>query len=217
MLIRKSHYLKILLTFLVFLFSFGSCSSSNPIYDTKIKKLLEKEKLSFEIDKDGDFKILFPLKLEGEDVVWENIWIISRLKEHNNIQVRELFGLVINLPETISPSLLESLMMDSYNNRFFGSWVVIQKEGRFNFLAYLVKIPLGSLNKNNLNCILEEIAYSISSMREVLLTSQEKEIRMEPTSGKKEINNHSYDYYSWGEEEEYYPPAFESPQDIPNN
>lgn len=216
MTIRKSYYIKTLfLSLLATIFLF-SCSSSSLTYDTKIKKLLEKENISFEIDKDGDFKILFPLIVNEEDTIWENIWILSRLKEHNNLQVREIFGLVINLPDNVNSSLLESLMMDSYNNRFFGSWVVIQKEGRINFLSYLVKLPLGDLGKKNIKPILEEIAYSISSMREALLTSQEKEVRIEPNSYKKEIDTYSYEQYSWNQEEEYYPPAFDSPQDMPN-
>lgn len=205
----NNNNLKALVLFLCFLFFLVSCAPTYVLYDSKVKKLLEKEKISFEIDKDGDFKILFPLKLEDrEEVVWENIWIISHLKEYKDLKVRELFGLVINLPENTSSSLLESLMMDSYNNRFMGSWVVIQKEGRSNFLAYLVKLPLGDLEKKNISPLLEEIAYSVFSMREVLLTTQEKEIREVPSANEKREN------HSWIEGEEYYPPAFENPSDI---
>lgn len=149
----------------------GCSNKHSTLYDAKVKKLLDKQNLSYQIDQDGDFKVNSPsTELEGNLLGSEEVWIISHLKNYEDLPIREIFSLVLALPNNISASLLESLLQDSYNNRFLGSWVIIRKEPNLNYLAYLVKI-IGDINQYNLLPILKEVTKASLAMREVLLAS----------------------------------------------
>ncbi|QBK63005.1 hypothetical protein [Borrelia miyamotoi] len=142
-----------------------SCKDKNIIYDKRIKKILDNNKIEYKIDKENDFivsKISNDTKTE--------IIIRSKLNSYQKSKTREIFGIVetFDVNSDKIQEISESLMSDSYNNRVLGSWEIIHDpEKGNNSLVYIVKAEEHAKESFLLDAI-EEVATTISIFKKVI-------------------------------------------------
>ncbi|AHH08633.1 hypothetical protein baBA2_000658 [Borrelia anserina] len=160
-----------------------SCKDKNITYDKRIKKILDKNKIEYRIDKENDFivsKIINDTKTE--------IIVRSKLNSYQNSKIREIFGIVeiFDVNSSKIQEISESLMNDSYNNRVLGSWEIIHDPERGNnSLVYIIKAEENSKETFLLDA-LEEIAATVSIFKKVIKDNDTKaNIKNAPN----EINN----------------------------
>ncbi|UGQ16320.1 hypothetical protein LSO06_03440 [Borrelia sp. RT5S] len=142
-----------------------SCKDKNIMYDKRIKKMLDNNKIEYRIDKEGDFVILKPL---GNTTV--EIIIRSKLNSYQNSKIREIFGIVetFDVNSNRINEISESLMSDSHNNRIFGSWEIINDSERGNnSLVYIVKADENAKEFFLLD-VFEEVAATVSIFKKVI-------------------------------------------------
>ncbi|WP_221037559.1 hypothetical protein [Borrelia sp. HM] len=147
------------------LINFISCKDKNIIYDKRIKKILDNNKIEYKIDKENDFivsKISNNTKIE--------IIIRSKLNSYQKSKTREIFGIVetFDINSDKIQEISESLMSDSYNNRVLGSWEIIHDTERGNnSLIYIVKAEENAKESFILDAI-EEVVTTVSIFKKVI-------------------------------------------------
>ncbi|WKC58203.1 hypothetical protein [Borrelia sp. P9F1] len=177
--ISSTNVLKYTIIFVILILV--SCKDKNIIYDKRIKKILDNNKIEYRIDKEGDFVILKP----SHDATVEII-IRSKLNSYQNSKIREIFGVVetFDVNSNRINEISESLMSDSHNNRIFGSWELINDSERGNSsLVYTVKADENAKEIFLLD-VFEEVATTISIFKKVIKSDDSSlgNIKDEPDS-----------------------------------
>ncbi|QFP47827.2 hypothetical protein [Borrelia miyamotoi] len=162
-----------------------SCKDKNIIYDKRIKKILDNNKIEYRIDKENDFivsKISNDTKTE--------IIIRSKLNSYQKSKTREIFGILetFDVNSDKIQEISESLMSDSYNNRVLGSWEIIHNpEKGNNSLVYIVKAEENAKESFLLDAI-EEVATTIFIFQKVIKGNDTKnKIKNVPNETDKDI------------------------------
>jgi len=114
-----------------------SCGERVLNHDPVVRQFLDEKEYTYEIDPEGDFIVQFPLA-EGH---FQEVWIRSRVNVYEDQRIREIFSLAHSHQGSLPRALANQLLLDSYQNRFLGSWTVVRSEETDEYLiVFLCKV-----------------------------------------------------------------------------
>jgi hypothetical protein len=125
-------------------------SAQQAEYDASVKKTLDKADLKYEIDEDGDFKMVIGLG-EGRTQL---VFVYSSVLTYDGVNVRTIMSplKVADNREELSEDLLYQLLVENGENKI-GSWEIIEApDGKLMF-QYVVKVPT-DLNADDLRSMI---------------------------------------------------------------
>ena len=98
--------------------------------DPELGKLLDAQKIKYEVDSDGDYKVTFDLGNERTQVVW----IRSATESYGSLKVREVWSPGYKLSGEL-PAKIANRLLEHSHGMILGGWTK-QK----SFAMYVVKI-----------------------------------------------------------------------------
>lgn len=107
----------------------------DPVADTRISAALDRQGMKYEIDEDGDFRIVFPTDDDGDRT---QLVIVNSNTEKigDKLEIREIWSLGY-LNDSSVPSALVKKAAKLSQNYIIGAWEVIGE----NRLAFVAKVP----------------------------------------------------------------------------
>ena len=137
---RNPYRIIVLLLLFFLLFSLISCSRGK-----NLEKQLNKLKLSYIVDSDGDFRLTVTLPGNGDVEV--GIRNSSGLPG-NPVKIREIWSVAARIPGELPKGLAENLLKDSWSTGNMGAWALAgtTSEGK-KVLVYLNRIPESASNE----------------------------------------------------------------------
>ncbi len=100
-------------------------------YDRRVETTLNETDLKFDIDKDGDFKLL----LNYDDNRSQLVFVQSKTEQYKNYEIREIFAYGYKSPSSeFSASVANRLLTDNSKKKM-GAW-----EKRGAYAVYVIKI-----------------------------------------------------------------------------
>jgi hypothetical protein len=106
-------------------------SSSSASFDERVKTALDQEGWSYEIDEDGDFKMIVNFSSEGRTQL---VWVISRTLEAQGMEVREVWSPVYNSASGEIPSDIAMWGLERSWDQIIGS-LATDGQGTVYFVA----------------------------------------------------------------------------------
>ncbi len=108
-------------------------ADAKPSPDPAIKAQLEALDYKYEIDEDGDFKLVFEIGDEGRSQI---VYVLSQVESYGELQVREIWSPAYTSPTEQFPALVANRLLEASNHAKLGGWV---KQGKN--AVFVVKIP----------------------------------------------------------------------------
>lgn len=125
-------------------------SAQQAEYDASVKKTLDKADLKYEIDDDGDFKLVIGLG-EGRTQL---VFVYSSVLSYDDVTVRTIMSplKVAETREELSADLLYQVLVENGENKI-GSWEIIEAPDGKRMVQYVVKVPT-DLNADDLRSMI---------------------------------------------------------------
>jgi hypothetical protein len=125
-------------------------SAQQAEYDASVKKTLDKADLKYEIDDDGDFKLVIGLG-EGRTQL---VFVYSSVLTYEGVTVRTIMSplMVAETREELSADLLYQVLVENGENKI-GSWEIIEAPDGKRMVQYVVKVPT-DLNADDLRSMI---------------------------------------------------------------
>lgn len=101
--------------------------------DPAIKAQLDALDYKYEIDEDGDFKLVFEIGDEGRSQI---VYVLSQVENYGELQVREIWSPAYTSPTEQFPAVIANRLLEASNRAKLGGWV---KQGKN--AVFVVKIP----------------------------------------------------------------------------
>lgn len=141
-------------------------TNSNATGDSRIQASLEELGFKYEIDKEGDFKVV----IRTQDGRTQLVWIISKTQRYGKLEIREIVSPAYLSNEPLSLEVANQLLEDNTLTKL-GAWQIF-KQDKGHLAMFVAKIPADS-DANNLGDSLEIVARSADAM-ENKLTGKDK-------------------------------------------
>lgn len=104
-----------------------------PKHDERIQKLLDKEGIKYEIDSDGDFKLVYEV---GEAGRTQLAFIRSHTETYRNLEIREIWSPAYKSDAETLPSDIANMLLEDNAKKKLGAW---QKQGQH--AVFVTQIP----------------------------------------------------------------------------
>lgn len=116
-------------------FAFGQIT---PQVDKKCQKALDKAGLVYEIDSDGDFKLV----VKVPDNRTQLVYVYSNTLSYDGVTVRTIMSpaLVAETDEAMTAETMRLLLVDNFENKM-GHWEVVERPDGGIVIQYVVKPP----------------------------------------------------------------------------
>ena len=114
-----------------------AAASSTPQHDLRIKTLLDELEVSYEIDKDADYKLEREIGNDRTQVIYIN----SNTEEYEHLEIREVWSFA-HMEETPLPGWMANKLLESSSTIKWGSWQVMGK-GPY-YIVFVVKLDANS-------------------------------------------------------------------------
>ena len=108
-------------------------TSAKPDPDPAIKAQLEALDYKYEIDEDGDFKLVFEIGDEGRSQI---VYVLSQVENYGELEVREIWSPAYTSPTEQFPAMIANRLLEASNQAKLGGWV---KQGKN--AVFVIKIP----------------------------------------------------------------------------
>ncbi|MBI2299239.1 MAG: hypothetical protein HYU66_09920 [Armatimonadetes bacterium] len=109
--------------------------------DPRVEKQLKALELKYEVDKDGDYRLIYEVGEERSQVVFVNS-VTNTVRE---IEVREIWSPALVGEEPPGADVMKKVLDDS-QQRTIGGWQLMSGDKSY-VLNYAVKIPVDSTDK----------------------------------------------------------------------
>lgn len=103
-----------------------------PAHDARIEALLDKAGWKYEIDSDGDFRILHRFDDDRTHLAWIN----SRTEHYRNLEIREIWALGYHSDRELPGDLSRTLLQKNHEYKW-GSWKIQRFDGREAAVFYV--------------------------------------------------------------------------------
>jgi hypothetical protein len=125
-------------------------SAQKAEFDASVKKVLDKADLKYEIDDDGDFKLVIGLGGGRTQLVF----VYSSVLTYEDVTVRTIMSplKVAESQEELTSDLLYQLLVENGENKI-GSWEIIEAPDGKRMVQYVVKVPT-DLNADELRSMI---------------------------------------------------------------
>lgn len=106
-----------------------------PVADVRISAALDRQEVKYEIDEDGDFRIIFPTDDDGDRT--QLVFVNSNVEKYGDkLEIREIWSLGYKNDGSVPPALVKKAAKMS-RDYIVGAWEVIGD----NRLALVAKVP----------------------------------------------------------------------------
>lgn len=129
--------------------------------DPRVKAALEKLGLKYQIDSDGDFKVVMKVDDERTQVAW----IMSKTQKLGNLEVRRVVSPAYKSTSPIPEAIANQLLIDS-SRRKLGAWQAIEDKNTYLAL-FTTKIAADSSAKD-LGTSLQVTLFTADAMEKTL-------------------------------------------------
>lgn len=143
--------------------------------DASIGKKLDAQQLKYEVDGDGDYKLLFETADGRSQVVWVN----SAVETLGGMRIREVISIggklakVKSAEDISAQAVLTSGAMMQSSNQKLGGWV-LKTSGEDSVFYYVAQIP-ADLNATDLDTVARMVAKNGDEFEVLFETLTEKE------------------------------------------
>jgi hypothetical protein len=110
---------------------FGSSALAEGTPDNVVKAQLDAKGVTYEVDKDGDFKVVY--KLSGGRT--QLAWVRSKVNTYGTLKVREIWSPGYKSDSNDFPALIANTLLDKNHEVKLGAW-----EAQDNVAMFVVKI-----------------------------------------------------------------------------
>lgn len=100
---------------------------ADPTPDPRVTEALERLELTYEVDEDADYKLLF----EVDDGRTQIVWIISKTEEYRELEVREIWSFAYQVEGGIFPGPVANLLLEDTFEKKLGAWTKIGDRAAF--------------------------------------------------------------------------------------
>lgn len=109
-----------------------------PQVDRKCQKALDKADLVYDIDSDGDFKLV----VKVPDNRTQLVYVYSNTLTYDNVEVRTIMApaLVADTDDALTAETMRLLLVDNFENKM-GAWEVVERPDGGIVIQYVVKPP----------------------------------------------------------------------------
>jgi hypothetical protein len=106
-------------------------------HDKAVEKALKKAGLKYEIDGDGDFKLIIRL---GDRT--QLVYVYSSVITYDDVVVRTIMSPALVAPNSdpLTPEVLRMLLVDNFENKM-GGWEIVDKPDGGIVIQYVIKPP----------------------------------------------------------------------------
>ena len=132
--------------------------------DKKLRKVLDRAKISYEVDADGDFKVTYSVG-EGRTQL---AFVRSKTFGYGDLQIREILSIGYRADKDAFPAEVANRMLEHNNDSKLGGWA---KQG--NIAIYTTKIPANASPKELVSAI--EVTVSLADELERELSGKADE------------------------------------------
>ncbi len=139
---------------------------STPTPDPRVKTALDKLGLKYQVDKDGDFKIV----MKTSESRTQLAWILSRTQKIGSLEIRRMFSAAYKSSGPISESIANQLLMDS-SRRKLGAWQAIETKNT-HIALFISKIAANG-SKDDLLASLQITMATADEMEQTLTSKDE--------------------------------------------
>ena len=117
--------------------TYGSAQVT-PQVDRKCQKALDKADLVYEIDSDGDFKLV----VKVPDNRTQLVYVYSNTLTYDEVEVRTIMSpaLVADTDQALTAETMRLLLVDNFENKM-GAWEVVERPDGGIVIQYVVKPP----------------------------------------------------------------------------
>jgi hypothetical protein len=129
--------------------------------DTRVKAALDKLGLKYEVDKDGDFKIV--MKVEGGRT--QLAWITSNTEKFGGMEIRQVFSPGYKSNGNLPSDIANQLLTDNARKKL-GAWQTF-KSDQTSLAVFSAKIAANG-SAAELSDSLEAVLYSADEMEKTL-------------------------------------------------
>lgn len=105
----------------------GGASTTDAPYDAGVKALLDRGGLIYEIDDDGDFKMVY----EVGDGRTQLVYVRSQTEEYDGLVIREVWAPAYKAEADQLPADVANLLLESSFNSKMGAWVKMNRMAIF--------------------------------------------------------------------------------------
>lgn len=105
-----------------------------PVADPVLRAQLEKLDYKYEVDKDGDYQLVF--ELDGEDGRSQMVYVRSPVEEYGQFRIREVWSPAWRSKADEFPAAVANRLLAASQDSKLGAWV---KQG--STAMFVVKIP----------------------------------------------------------------------------
>ena len=151
---------RVLATLVVVLLIGGGLFAQNP--NPKIKRILDRAQLKYQVDKDGDFKMVFGLENERSQLVY----VMSSTEEFAGEPIVEIWSPAYGGGE-ISQETLVRLAMDGHKRKV-GGWQLATGSETI-YAVFKAKVPLSALTPEFMRAVCAGVASTADEMEQALM------------------------------------------------
>ena len=151
----------------------GAASAGTP--DASVGKKLDAQKLKYEVDGDGDYKLLFEVEGGRSQVVW----VGSPVETLGGMRIREVFSVAGSMPKpkaendiTTQAVLTSGAMLKSATQKL-GGWV-LKPNGEESGFYYVAQVP-ADLGGEDLDTVARMVAKSADEFEVLFETLMDKD------------------------------------------
>jgi hypothetical protein len=102
--------------------------------DPGVAQLLKQLEYEYEVDEDGDYKLLMSAGETGERS--QLVFVRSAVETYGQMRIREIWSYSYTAPGDALPALVANRLLEASNNLIVGGWV---KQGRN--AMFVIKVP----------------------------------------------------------------------------
>lgn len=132
--------------------------------DRAVRKQLDKRKIRYEVDKDGDFKVTYEISPARTQVAY----VRSATLEYDKTRIREIFSIGYRADGNAFPAAVANRMLEHSNEAKLGAWT---KQGSLGI--FTSKIPADASDQELLDAI--ELTISLADELEKELSGDKDE------------------------------------------
>jgi len=137
--------------------------SPQPVGDPRIKAVLEELEIKYEVDQDGDYKVLFSWEDDGRSQV---AFINSGTERLDQMELREIWSAAYVSAKPLKAKVANRLLEDSFQKKL-GSWQVMKTSDQWIGM-FTVKIDADA-DAASIMTALEAVLTSADEMEKELL------------------------------------------------
>ena len=135
-----------------------------PKYDDRVGQCLRDKEIEYEIDKDGDYKVIYKI---GEDRT-QLCYIISDTSTLRNLEIREIWSFAYRLEgENVPEGIANTLLRDAFKRKL-GSWGILGDKA-----VFVVRISANADKETLVNAL--ELAMVVADAMEEELSGDKDE------------------------------------------